>query len=105
MYSQEVLGSKGRDVCMENIEPKDAKQKERKKPIKREGKADVTRYNLSLPSPLMESLQKMADDECTTVLEIIRKFIKLGIILIESQKNGGKVILEQGGEKMILAVI
>lgn len=65
----------------------------------------IVRYNLSIPAILMENLQGVAEEECTSVLEIIRRFIKLGLIAVQLQKDGGKLTVDLNGKTTVLHVI
>ena len=41
----------------------------------------VKRYNLALPEELFNEVQQIADKEHITVLEVLRRFIKLGLLV------------------------
>lgn len=105
MYAQESLGVNGGCVGVESSENKASKAKEADRAIEKQGKGKVSRYNLALPAILMDRLQDIAAEDCTTILEIIRRFIKLGLIAYQTQKEGGRIIIEKNGEKTILTVI
>jgi hypothetical protein len=42
---------------------------------------NMKRYNLDLPVDLFNELKQVADHQNTTMVEVIRKFIKLGLTL------------------------
>ena len=64
----------------------------------------VYRYNLALPKELFDELKKAADEKGMTVVEILRKFIKLGLLILEVQdKPGSALIIREGDtERQIL---
>lgn len=58
------------------------------------------RFNLVLPEELLMQVQRIAEEEHTTVVEIFRRFIKLGLLAVELQKKpNSALILKQGGEE------
>jgi hypothetical protein len=57
----------------------------------------VYRYNLALPKELFEELKEAADERGITVVEVLRKFIKLGLLALETQdKPGSALIIREG---------
>ncbi len=61
------------------------------------GKSDIKKYNLALPQKLFDKLQEAADKQHTTVVELLRKFIKLGLIIIELDgKSDSAFIIREG---------
>lgn len=59
----------------------------------------VKRYNLALPEEVFEEIQLIADENHTTMLEILRRFIKLGLIAYELEKNEDSALIIREGEK------
>ncbi len=60
-------------------------------------KSTLYRYNLALPAPLFEELKNTADQRGMTVVEVLRKFIKLGLIALEVQdKSGSALVIREG---------
>lgn len=69
-------------------------------------KKEIKRYNLALPQELFDELQGIAEDQCTTVLEVIKKFIKIGLISVNIQKDpDSKLIIRQKDKERELAFI
>ena len=69
-------------------------------------KKGVKRYNLALPEELYGELQNLAENEHTTVLEIIRRFIKLGLIAVDVQNDPkSKLVIHEGKRQRELAFI
>ena len=59
-----------------------------------------TRYNLRLPTSVYDELEKIAIDKGTNRLELIRKFIKLGLLTVEleSVDNDSGLYFKRDGE-------
>lgn len=66
----------------------------------------VKRYNLVLPEPLFNEVQRIADERQTTVVDIIRRFIKLGLLAaqLENSPESALLIREGNKEKQIILV-
>lgn len=64
------------------------------------------RYSLVLPQEVYDEVQCVADSEGTTVLEILRKFIKLGLIAVELEKkpNSALIIRTDDSEREIILI-
>jgi hypothetical protein len=61
---------------------------------------EIKRYNLALPQELFDELQELADRQHTTVVELIRRFIKLGLIAVRVQENPDAALLIREGETL-----
>jgi ATP-dependent Clp protease ATP-binding subunit ClpA len=60
----------------------------------------VKRYNLALPEELYDAVQALADRQQTTVVELLRRFIKLGLLATEIQERpGAALIIREGGRE------
>lgn len=66
----------------------------------------MKRYNLVLPEDLFDEVQKMADERQTTVVDLLRRFIKLGILVAQSETSPDSAFLlrEGGVEKQIILI-
>jgi hypothetical protein len=64
----------------------------------------LKRYNLGLPEDLYEELRRVADERQTTVLALLRSFIKLGLLAIELENTPDATLLirEDGKEREIM---
>ena len=64
----------------------------------------LKRYNLVLPEELFNAVQELADRRHTTVVDLIRRFIKLGLIAarIEDTPDAALIIREGDSEQQIL---
>ena len=59
--------------------------------------SNMYRYNLALPKELFEELKEAAEERGMTVVEVLRKFIKLGLLALETQdKPGSALIIREG---------
>lgn len=59
----------------------------------------VKRYNLVLPSELFDEVQKIADERHTTVVEVLKQFIRLGLIVDQAEKSPDTSIVIRQGDK------
>ncbi len=57
----------------------------------------IKRYNLALPADLFDVLQHIADERQTTVVDILRRFIKLGIMAVEAEETEGSALIIREG--------
>lgn len=62
------------------------------------------RYNLVLPEELFNDVKKIADERQTTVVDIIRRCIKLGLLAVQvDEKPDSKLLIrEKGIEKELI---
>lgn len=58
----------------------------------------LKRYNLVLPETLFDELQKLAEERHTTVVELLRRFIKLGLLTIQLEETPGAALLIREGD-------
>lgn len=83
----------------ERAAPKARQQEER-------GKGKVKRYNLVLPNSLFDEVQALADDENTSVLELLKRFIKIGLIVTKlSQSSNASLVLREGDRERELVLL
>ncbi|HEX8597355.1 MAG TPA: hypothetical protein VF952_02455 [Chloroflexia bacterium] len=59
----------------------------------------LKRYNLALPHELFDQLEAIAEENHTTVVEVLRRFIKLGLVAVKAQKEENTTFLIREGEK------
>jgi len=70
------------------------------------GKARVKRYNLALPEDLFHEVEQLADREHTTVLEVIRRSVKLGLLVAQVQQTpGSSFVIREGATERQLVVL
>jgi hypothetical protein len=62
------------------------------------------RINLVLPQELHAEVKKVADKNNSTVLEVLKRFIKIGLLAVEVKRAGGSLIIREpdGTEKEII---
>lgn len=70
--------------------------------MKRNG---TRRYNLVLPAELYDEVQRVAEEHHTTVLDFMRKAIKLTLLVMRDERNGAELILRRkdGDTRILLA--
>jgi hypothetical protein len=66
----------------------------------------LKRYNLVLPEEMFSEVKRVADEQQTSVAEVIRKFIKLGLMVIEIQETTGLtlVVKKEDEEQKIIVL-
>lgn len=57
------------------------------------------RYNLVLPQELFDQLQVIADERHSTVLEVMRQFIRLGLLVSKAEKSSEIMLIIREGDK------
>jgi hypothetical protein len=66
---------------------------------------ELKRYNLAIPEPLFDELQERANNEHTSMLEFLRKLIRLGLTVYKlSETPGAEIIVRQGDRERQLIV-
>jgi DNA-binding PadR family transcriptional regulator len=64
------------------------------------------RFNLVLPEELVDEVQTIADRHHTTVLEILRRFVKLGLLVAKAEESPDKeFLLREGGKEQRLLLL
>ncbi len=64
-----------------------------------ERERSLKRYNLALPEDLYAEVQALADRQHTTVVELLRRFIKLGLLATAVQERHDAALIIREGEK------
>lgn len=64
------------------------------------------RYNLVLPEDLFKEVERVAERDSTTVLETLRRFIKLGLLAARLQETPGAalIIRDEKGERELVVL-
>jgi predicted transcriptional regulator len=57
------------------------------------------RYNLKLPEELYQELQTLAERRQTTVLELLRRFVKLGLLVAKAEESPDMAFILREGDK------
>jgi hypothetical protein len=60
----------------------------------------VKRYTLVLPETLFQQVEQLADDRGTTVVDLLRRFIKLGLLAVQIEESPGKALLIREGTEL-----
>src|SRR5215210_102730 len=58
----------------------------------------LKRYSLVLPEDLFTAIQALADQRQTTVVDLIRRFIKLGLIAAKIEDTPGTALIIRDGD-------
>jgi ATP-dependent Clp protease ATP-binding subunit ClpA len=66
----------------------------------------LKRYQLVVPSDLFDAVQRIAAREEATVIEVLRRFIRLGLLVTEMQQRPGAALIvrDEDGERQLLLV-
>jgi hypothetical protein len=66
----------------------------------------MKRYPLVLPEAVYDRLQAIADREGTTFVDVVRRFLKMGLVLdAELQSPDAKLVIRSGGEEQVVKII
>ena len=65
---------------------------------------EMKRYNLAMPEDLFREVEQLAQRQNSTVVEVLRRFVKLGLYVTAIQESPGGAILvrEDGREREIV---
>lgn len=65
---------------------------------------NTKRYNINIPQELFDQIRMFANERGTTAIDVIKRFIRLGLIVAECEKTKAKLIIreEDGTEKEII---
>jgi hypothetical protein len=56
------------------------------------------RYNLVLPEELFEEVRQLAEDRNTAVVDVLRRFIKLGLLVARVEATPGAAFVIREGD-------
>lgn len=71
-----------------------------------DSKAKLKRYNLALPEDLFREVELLAEREHTTVLEVIRRSVKLGLLIAQVQQTpGASFVIREGTSERQLVLL
>ena len=65
---------------------------------RRKKKNKMKRYNLVIPDELFNEVQELADAKHTTVVELFRRFIKLGLLAAQTENSPEVSLLIREGD-------
>lgn len=57
------------------------------------------RYNLVLPEELYQEVQTLADNRHTTVVELLRRFVKLGLLVAKAEESPDMAFILREGDR------
>jgi hypothetical protein len=62
-------------------------------------KGELKRYNLALPQELFDQIEDVAQQRHTTVVEVLRSFIRLGLIAVQMDGSSDSALILREGDK------
>ncbi len=66
----------------------------------------VKRYNLVLPMQIFNRLKAVAEEKDDSVVTVLKQFIKLGLLVVELEKNpDAELIIREGDQETLLKTI
>src|SRR5215469_3987870 len=69
-------------------------------------KSEVKRYNLVLPGNLFDEVQTLANEESISILEMLKRFIKIGLVITKlHQSPNASVIIREGNRERELVFL
>jgi hypothetical protein len=69
-------------------------------------KLKTKRYNLILPINLFNQVQTLADEEGTSALELLKRFIRIGLIITKlTQSSDAALVIRQNGKERELVLL
>jgi hypothetical protein len=60
---------------------------------------NLRRYSLVLPDDLFNEVERLADERQVTVVELLRRFIKLGLLAVQIENSPDKALLIREGDR------
>ncbi|MEW5873098.1 MAG: hypothetical protein AB1894_27815 [Chloroflexota bacterium] len=62
-------------------------------------KPETTRFNLTLPTKVVGELENIAEEYEVSVTDVMRAFLRIGLMVAKTQKDQNKAILVREGER------
>lgn len=67
---------------------------------------EMKRYNLILPQDLYDCVKETADAKHTSVVEVLRQFIRLGLLVTKLENSSDvKIIIQEGDSQRELILL
>ena len=63
---------------------------------------EMRRYSLQIPTELFDQVQSLADEQQTTVVDLLRRFIKLGLMAAKAGENTQFIVRTDGVDREIV---
>ncbi len=64
------------------------------------------RYNLVLPQELYDEVQRIAAERHSTVVEVLRQFIRLGLLVAQAEQSADAAfVYRQGGKEREIMLV
>jgi hypothetical protein len=58
------------------------------------------RFNLTLPAPVVSEMEKIAEAYDISIVDVIRSFIRIGLLVSRAQNDPDKAVLIREGERI-----
>ena len=69
-------------------------------------KSEVKRYNMVLPQSLFDQLESVAAQHHMTVMDVLRSFIKLGLLAVKvEEREDAALIIREGDKERELVIL
>jgi len=67
--------------------------------------SDSKRFNMTMPQETFDDLEEIAKSEGRPVVDVVRRFISLGLLVKEAQTRGAEILIRESGKEDRLIVI
>lgn len=67
--------------------------------------SDTKRFNLTMPADTFSDLEEIARSESRPIVDVIRRFIALGMLVKQVQDRGAEVLIREDGQEDKLLLI
>jgi len=61
--------------------------------------AKMKRYNLALPELVFQEVQTIADERGVSVVDVLRGFVKLGLLAVKIENDPGASLIYREGDR------
>jgi hypothetical protein len=69
-------------------------------------KTKTKRYNLVMPEELFDELELVADSRGTTVVDLLRRFVKLGLLAVKlEEKQDSALLIREGDTERVIVLL
>lgn len=65
----------------------------------------MARHNLTLPDETIKDLERIAGEERLKVADVMRRFVRLGILIWQRQRAGAQFIIREGNTEQIVILL
>lgn len=58
------------------------------------------RFNLTLPTPIIAELEKVAQEYQISIVDVLRSFIRIGLMVVRAQNDPNKAVMIREGDRI-----